>query len=89
MLTDAVLETSPAGDVYNVNVSNQTTIANANFGNHAASVSGTVFLDSNQNGAQDSGEPGLAGWLVYDDLNNTGTFNLGLAKMRIIETTKQ
>ena len=37
-----------------------------------AYVGGTLFNDLNGNGAQDSGEPPLAGWKVYIDLNNDG-----------------
>ncbi len=39
-----------------------------------ATVSGTVFADSNGNGTQDSGETGLAGVTVFTDLYNSGTF---------------
>ena len=38
-------------------------------------ISGTVFNDANQDRAQDSGEQGLAGWSVYLDLSNSGTYN--------------
>ena len=37
-----------------------------------SSISGTVFADTNSNGADDPGENGLSGWTVFDDLNNDG-----------------
>jgi subtilisin-like proprotein convertase family protein len=37
-----------------------------------ASISGTVFADADGNGVKDTGEIGLAGWTVFDDLNNDG-----------------
>ena len=35
-------------------------------------IQGLKFLDANQNGMQDDGEPGLAGWTIYLDLNENG-----------------
>ena len=35
-------------------------------------ISGSVFSDANDDGTLDNGESGLAGWTVYDDLNNNG-----------------
>ena len=64
-----------SGGAYDVDITSQTTITDANFGNHAASVSGTVFLDANQDGNLDPGDPGLGGWLVYDDENDDGAFD--------------
>ncbi len=40
-----------------------------------ASISGTVFNDTNANGTLDGGEAGLAGWTVYQDINNNSTFD--------------
>ncbi len=37
-----------------------------------ASISGTIYNDLNGNGSLDNGEPGLAHWLVFLDLNNDG-----------------
>ena len=34
------------------------------------SITGSVFQDKNGNGNQDTGEAALAGWTVYDDVNN-------------------
>jgi SdrD B-like domain len=38
-----------------------------------ASISGNIFNDINANGADDSGEPSLAGWTVFIDFNHSGT----------------
>lgn len=40
-------------------------------------ISGTIFNDMNVNGALDPGEPGLAGFQMYLDLNNDGVFDSG------------
>jgi hypothetical protein len=37
-------------------------------------VAGSVFNDANGNGARDTTEKGLAGWMVYVDANNDGQF---------------
>lgn len=37
-----------------------------------ASISGTIFYDIDLDGAQESGETGVAGWSVFADLNNNG-----------------
>jgi CubicO group peptidase (beta-lactamase class C family)/subtilisin-like proprotein convertase family protein len=53
-------------------------VSGVNFGDfQLASVSGTVFMDSNANGVQESGESGLAGRTVFVDQNRDGV--LGLA----------
>jgi hypothetical protein len=41
---------------------------------NAATISGTVFHDYNTSGAQDPGEPGLAGQTVFLDLSGTGVW---------------
>ncbi|MBL6704779.1 MAG: FG-GAP repeat protein, partial [Planctomycetaceae bacterium] len=35
-------------------------------------IEGMKFLDFNSNGIRDEGEPGLAGWTIYLDLNDNG-----------------
>ncbi len=40
-------------------------------------VTGTAYLDQNANGAQDSVESGLAGRIVFIDLNHDGTLDVG------------
>ncbi len=51
--------------------------ATVNFGLTRATLSGTVFNDTNHNGAQDSGEAGLAGAVVFLDFYGTGVFQAG------------
>ncbi|HLN27482.1 MAG TPA: DUF4214 domain-containing protein [Gemmataceae bacterium] len=45
--------------------------------NLPATISGTVFQDININGAQDPGEPGIAGQTVFLDLSGSGTLQTG------------
>jgi uncharacterized delta-60 repeat protein len=57
-------------------------VTNANFADQStavapASISGTVFNDANGNGIQDSGELGIAGVVLYIDLDNAGVFQTG------------
>ncbi len=40
-------------------------------------IYGTKFEDSNQNGIQDQGEPGLEGWTIFLDGNRNGTLDAG------------
>jgi hypothetical protein len=42
-----------------------------------ASISGTVFDDSNGNGIEDPGELGISGVVLYIDLDNAGDFQAG------------
>jgi hypothetical protein len=43
----------------------------------AGSISGRIFNDINSNHKQDVGEPGLAWWQAYADVNNNGIFDAG------------
>ena len=36
-----------------------------------------MWNDQNDNGAHDTGEPGLAGWTVYEDLKKDGKLDAG------------
>ena len=79
---DSWRRTSPAGDwpagFYSIHVASGQLYGNNNFGNTTlALVSGTVFLDKNANGKQDTGEAGLGGWTIYDDANNNGKLDAG------------
>jgi protocatechuate 3,4-dioxygenase beta subunit len=42
------------------------------------SISGTVFLDNNDNGVYDTGDVALGGWGVFVDTNNNGVFDAGI-----------
>src|SRR5262249_16617342 len=54
------------------------TAAGPDFGNfRLVTVSGTVYNDVDGSGSRDAGEPGLAGWVVFDDLDNDGVFTPG------------
>ncbi len=44
-------------------------------GKQGATIEGLVFNDKNRNGRQDAGEPGLAGWTVFVDINGDGIRN--------------
>jgi uncharacterized delta-60 repeat protein len=41
----------------------------------SGSISGVVFNDQSADGVREAAEPGLAGWVVYLDLNANGTFD--------------
>jgi hypothetical protein len=59
-----------------------TTLVNINFGDTTlAYVSARVWNDANANKAIDSGEAGLAGWMVFIDSNNDGL--LGKREARV------
>ena len=66
------------GTAANVQVTAGTTRAGVLFGNtHKTYIAGTVFNDSNGDGSQDNGEPGLGGVTVYVDANNDGKLDAG------------
>ena len=49
-----------------------------NFGNFATGdIHGYKWHDVDGNGAWDPGEPGLNGWTIYLDLNNSGDLDAG------------
>jgi len=71
---------TPASGYIAVSLSAGTSRTAADFGNtKLASISGTVFRDSDGNGVRDAGEVGLSGWRVWDDLNNNGLLDSGEA----------
>jgi protocatechuate 3,4-dioxygenase beta subunit len=53
------------GQVTGVNLANARPVA----------LTGTLFDDTNGDGTRQDGEPGLAGWTVYADINNTGVLD--------------
>ncbi len=59
-------QTAPATPgTYTITVTSGQTVAGENFGDRAtASISGTVYNDSNGDGTLENGEPGLSGWTV-------------------------
>jgi hypothetical protein len=71
--------TSPTNCVYtSVSPTSGEAITGKDF-RHATTqtVQGTVYQDSNHNGAKDSSEPGVSGWVVYVDSNNNGAKDSG------------
>jgi hypothetical protein len=76
MLQTGWLQTAPAAGFYTVTIDGPaTTVSGRDFGNFKlVTISGTKYNDINGNGSRDAGEPGLAGWIIYDDLNDSGIF---------------
>jgi len=56
-----------------ITITSGTNVGNINFGNNfnAGTIAGTKFNDINNNSSPDPGEPGLANWQIYLDLNAT------------------
>ncbi|MFI5378499.1 MAG: SdrD B-like domain-containing protein [Tepidisphaerales bacterium] len=70
--------TGPVGGSWSVAVQSGTTATAKNFGSfQLGSIAGQVFADTNANGQLDTGETGLAGWIVYLDANNNGQLDSG------------
>jgi hypothetical protein len=67
---------STTTQISGVTVTSGNTSANHNAGFFGYNIAtGMVFDDVNGNGVQDSGEAGLSGVTVYDDLDNNGALN--------------
>ncbi|MBN2473342.1 MAG: proprotein convertase P-domain-containing protein [Pirellulales bacterium] len=67
------LRTEPFGGSHSVLVESGTTVAGVDFGSaQPADIRGRKWHDLDGDGVQDSGEPGLPGWIVYLDVNNNG-----------------
>ena len=78
VLQDNWRQTGPAAGAFTIRVGPHSHVANRNFlDTQAASVSGTVFLDSNSSGTQDTGEIGLRGCKLFVDSNNNGVLDRG------------
>jgi hypothetical protein len=75
------IPTSPAGGAgYTLTTASGQNVTGRDFGDQLispASISGKVFHDLNADGAQEAGEPGLAGWTVFIDANNNGVLDTG------------
>ncbi len=69
--------TGPAGGSHTVTVVDaNTTVTGQNFGqNRQNALYGQQFNDLDNDGVKDAGEPGAAGWTVYLDRNNNGSFD--------------
>jgi serine-aspartate repeat-containing protein C/D/E len=70
------VQTTPAAGYFTVTIDGpSTTVTGRDFGDFKlVTISGTKYNDVNGSGRRDAGDPGLAGWIIYDDLNNSGTF---------------
>jgi protocatechuate 3,4-dioxygenase beta subunit len=69
---------TPAEGFYDVVLADGESATDKNFGSTSnALISGLVFDDANNNGAQDGGEVGLSGITVYADINTNGTLDAG------------
>lgn len=68
--------TSPGGNPFNVPLAGGQTVT-VNHANTQASISGTVFNDTNGNGVKDVGETGLFGWGVFIDRDGNRLFSAG------------
>jgi hypothetical protein len=70
-------QTSPAGGApHAITVQSNGSVTNRNFGNfQLASISGQKFRDTDGDGVHDVGEPGLQGWTIFIDTDDSGTLN--------------
>lgn len=79
VIQDGWLATTPTGGARTIYLLNGTNLDGVDFGNRErqeASISGTVFADTNKNGLRDPGERGLEGITVYLDLNHNGALDV-------------
>jgi len=62
-----------------ITITSGTNVGNINFGNNftAGTITGTKFNDINNNSSPDPGEPGLANWQIYLDLNRNNRLDGG------------
>jgi protocatechuate 3,4-dioxygenase beta subunit len=75
--TDWIQTTSNPGSFAGIS---GTTLANVDFGNFKKySLTGLKFEDLNGNGQLDPGEPGLAGWTIFNDANGNSILDSGEA----------
>jgi len=75
-LPAGVVQTAPAGGAGQLVALGSADAAGENFGQQQTSglsIAGTVFDDLNGNGMQDAGEAGVAGVVVYADVNGSGS----------------
>lgn len=70
--------TAPVSRLHTISLTNGENATGLDFGNQGptdSSISGIVFADTNKDGKQQPGELGIAGALVYLDLNNSEGFD--------------
>jgi hypothetical protein len=93
MLPGGDKQTLPSGGLGNhITLTANEAATGENFGDQGAatqqfaSISGTVFNDTNGNGTLDSGEVGIANVFVYVDTNDVGSFQAGDMEMETTST---
>jgi len=74
---DGWRQTMPADGTYLVTLAQGDYVTGRNFGNYPipSEIYGRKFEDVNANGVRDAGEPGLADWKIYLDLNTNGQWD--------------
>jgi uncharacterized delta-60 repeat protein len=81
LISSGWYQTEPAGGAARaVVVASGQAVTGQDFGQaivQTATISGTVFADTNGDGKQETGEPGLAGVTVFVDSNRNGTLDSG------------
>jgi hypothetical protein len=71
-------QTLPATGAYTIDYTENTVVEDQDFGNiKLGGISGFKWHDLDADGVRESGEPGLGGWTIYLDLNNSGTLDPG------------
>lgn len=76
---DGWRQSYPTNSSYQFNLSGDTTVTNADFGNYEVqpgSISGMKFNDQNANGVKDSGEPGLPDWRINISGGGVNSFTI-------------
>jgi len=73
------VQTAPQSGSYTVEALAGTVATGCDFGNayQAVKIVGAVWEDLNHDGRRDTGEAGLDGFLVYADLDNSGSYDSG------------
>ncbi len=80
IVPDGFRQTFPQNSFHEVKLEQGQSIEGVDFGNQReepSSIHGRKWLDRNGNGEQDPNEPGLAGVVIYSDLNNNRQFDPG------------
>jgi subtilisin family serine protease len=73
------VQTAPTDGSYTVSLDAGEVADDLDFGNQAlpVTISGAKWNDLNGNGSKDAEDPGIEGWTIYLDLNNSGILDEG------------
>lgn len=75
---------TPTGGAYSLSLASGSSQTKRDFGSfQLGSINGRVFRDNNHSGTRNTGEPYLAGWTVYIDLNNNGSHDSAIEPSRV------